>query len=64
MMRATALVKPLETGPETKSMRNPSPKKPINNSIMPVKKQSKTAFCQLPRHVWKVNNDAIAVGPN
>jgi hypothetical protein len=51
MMRATALVKPDETGPDTKSIRNPSPKNPINNSMKPVKKQRRTAFCQLPRHV-------------
>lgn len=63
MINATALVKPDDTGPETKSMRKPSPKNPMRSSVSPVMKQSRTAFCQLPRAVWKVKSDAIAVGP-
>jgi hypothetical protein len=63
MINATALVKPDETGPETKSIKNPSPKNPIRSSVMPVKKQRRQAFSQLPRAVWKVRREAIAVGP-
>lgn len=63
IIRATALVKPDETGPDTKSIRNPSPKNPIRSSVMPVKKLRRQAFCQLPRAVWKVKREAIAVGP-
>lgn len=51
MMRATALVKPDETGPDTKSIRNPRPKRPIKSSIKPVRKDKSTAFSQLPRAV-------------
>jgi hypothetical protein len=63
IIKATALVKPDETGPDTKSIRKPRPKKPIKSSVIPVKNESKTAFCQLPLAVWKVKSDAIAVGP-
>lgn len=63
MINATALVKPDDTGPETKSIRKPSPKNPMRSSVSPVMKQRRTAFCQLPRAVWKVKSDAIAVGP-
>lgn len=63
IISATALVKPEETGPETKSMRNPRPKMPIRSSISPVRKQRRIAFCGLPRAVWKVKRDAMAVGP-
>lgn len=48
MIRETALVKPDETGPETKSMRKPRPKRPMKSSIKPVRKQRSTAFSQLP----------------
>lgn len=51
IIKATALVKPDETGPDTKSIKNPSPKKPINSSMIPVKKLRRQAFCQLPRAV-------------
>ena len=48
IIKATALVNPDETGPETKSIRNPSPNNPISSSTSPDRKQSTTAFCQLP----------------
>lgn len=48
MIKATALVKPLETGPDTKSMRKPRPKRPIKSSMMPVRRERSTAFSQLP----------------
>lgn len=63
MIKATALVKPDETGPETKSIRKPRPKNPINSSVRPDRKHSKIAFSGLPLAVWKVRRDAIAVGP-
>lgn len=63
IIKATALVKPEDTGPETKSMRKPSPKKPMRSSVNPDRKQSRQAFCQLPCAVWKVRSEAIAVGP-
>lgn len=63
MINATALVKPDDTGPETKSIRKPRPKKPMRSSMIPVRKHSRIAFCGLPRAVWKVKSDAIAVGP-
>lgn len=63
IIKATALVKPDDTGPETKSIRKPRPKKPIKSSVKPVRKQSKIAFSGLPLAVWKVKSDAIAVGP-
>lgn len=64
IMRATALVKPEDTGPETKSIKKPRPKNPIRSSMSPVRKQRRMAFSGLPRAVWKVKSDAIAVGPN
>lgn len=64
MIKATALVKPEDTGPETKSIRKPRPKTPIRSSMSPVKKQRRIAFSGLPRAVWKVRSEAIAVGPN
>ena len=51
IIRATALVKPDETGPDTKSIRKPRPKRPIKSSTKPVRKQRSTAFSQLPRAV-------------
>ena len=63
IIKATALVKPDDTGPETKSIRKPRPKNPIKSSVTPVTKQRRQAFCQLPRAVWKVKREAIAVGP-
>lgn len=63
MIRATALVKPLLTGPETKSIRKPRPKTPIKISIIPVRNESKTALCQTPPAAWNVRMEAMAVGP-
>ena len=48
IIKATALVNPEETGPDTKSIKNPSPNNPIKSSTVPERKQSTTAFCQLP----------------
>uniref|UniRef100_A0A2M4AJ50 Putative secreted protein n=1 Tax=Anopheles triannulatus TaxID=58253 RepID=A0A2M4AJ50_9DIPT len=59
----TADVNPDETGPDTKSTRNPSPKMPISSSTRPERKQSRIDFPTLPPAVWKVSSDAIAVGP-
>lgn len=64
IIKATALVKPDDTGPDTKSIRKPRPKKPISSSVRPDRKQSRIAFSGLPRAVWKVRSDAIAVGPS
>lgn len=63
IIKATALVKPLLTGPDTKSIKNPSPKIPISNSINPDKNDNNTARCQTPLHACNVSNEAIAVGP-
>ncbi|KNC20780.1 hypothetical protein FF38_00118 [Lucilia cuprina] len=63
MIREPALVKPALTGPETKSIRKPNRNTPIPISMSPVKKVSKTAFCQTPCAVWKVSKAEIAVGP-
>lgn len=63
MIKATALVKPLLTGPDTKSIKNPRPKIPISNSINPDRNDSNTARCQIPFDACSVSNEAIAVGP-
>ena len=63
MIKATALVNPDETGPDTKSTRNPSLNIPINSSVIPATRQRNTAFCQLPPTVLKVKSAEIAVGP-
>jgi len=63
IIKLTADVKPDDTGPETKSTRNPKPNIPIKSSITPDVNASRTALCQLPPAVWNVNNADIAVGP-
>lgn len=63
MINDTALVKPDDTGPDTKFNRNPRPMKPIKISMIPVNSDKSTAFCQTPPAAWYVSNDAIAVGP-
>uniref|UniRef100_T1GPD0 Uncharacterized protein n=1 Tax=Megaselia scalaris TaxID=36166 RepID=T1GPD0_MEGSC len=41
-------VNPDDTGPETKSNKNPNPRTPIINSIIPLRKHSNTAFGTFP----------------
>lgn len=48
IIKATALVYPELTGPDTKFIKNPSPNTPINNSIIPVKNVRRTALCHTP----------------
>lgn len=63
IISATADVKPDETGPETKFMRNPRPRTPIISMTNPVQKVSNTAFSTTPPATCHVSSDAIAVGP-
>lgn len=63
IIKATADVNPDETGPETKSIKNPRPNIPINNSIKPHKKHNRTDFCHEPFAVWYVSKALIALGP-
>lgn len=63
MISDTADVKPDETGPETKSIRNPRPNRPISISTMPHIKQSRTDFCHEPWATWNVRRATMAEGP-
>jgi len=62
-IRATALVNPALTGPDTNSTRHPSLKMAIRISIMPVRKVRSTDLCQDPWANWKVMSEATAVLP-
>lgn len=48
MISDTADVNPDDTGPDTKSIRNPKPNNPIRNSTTPQSKHSRTDFCHEP----------------
>lgn len=62
-INATALVKPLQTGPDTKSTRKPRPNTPMSNWIIPDVNDKSTALCQTPPAACRVTNAEIAVGP-
>lgn len=60
---AIAFVNPDVTGAETKSIRNPNPKIPDNNSIDPDKNDNKTDLCQLPPAACRTIIDPGDVAP-
>lgn len=59
----TAEVNPEDTGPDTKSTRKPNPKIPISSSMIPARKDNRTALCTFPRAVWYVSRADMADGP-
>lgn len=63
IIKETADVKPEDTGPDTKSIRKPKPKTPINSSTRPQSKHNNTDFCQEPWADWYVSKATMAEGP-
>lgn len=62
-MTDTAEVNPDDTGPETKSNKNPNPNAPIMNSMMPLRKHSNTVFGTFPFVMVNVRRADMAEGP-